>query len=344
MNSSDIFVSVIICTHRRPESLALLLESLTKQTWQGGSWELLVVENDTTPSEEVKKVIDKFSDDLPIIALYDEIPNLSRARNVGLREGHGEYVAYLDDDCVAEPGWLEALFIGCKEYSPHFCAGPIYPIFRKKKPYWYLEEWGYHSYYGDKIIDTKMMPVEEHIDHSNYNDNKANEIFITPAGGNFIGKRSLMQDLGGFQEQLGMAGKKIAYGEETALLKRAKEARGNITVIYLPNLAARHEVHPTKMTVKGFIAIAWARGRDDTTADMEMESLNSWCRIFKVIVNSSLRILISVPRIVLLAFTDLFRPGTSKCRIYIRNYIANRCVAALSSALFAAKFRLRGHH
>ncbi|MCE5198286.1 MAG: glycosyltransferase [Armatimonadota bacterium] len=293
--SEDIFISAIICTHCRPGSLNLLLESLTKQTWQGKSWELLVIENDTQPSEEVRQVIESFKEQLPVRVLFDNIANLSRARNIGAREARGEYIAYLDDDCVAEPGWLNALICGCKEYNPDFCAGPIYPIYRAKKPYWYKDEWGTYSYCGEEIVPTK----------------------IAPSGGNFIVRRNLAIELGGFEERLGMSGRKVAYGEETNLMMRARKSNPDIFIIYLPGAACRHEVFPSKMRINWCVKSAWATGRDCVMMGAWGYSARSPIRMLKQLLLESLKLASKLPCLAGVAVADVFRPGRGVWRRYM---------------------------
>jgi len=41
--------------------------------------------------------------------VVEPIPGLSRARNRGARESTGDLVAYLDDDAIADSGWLGGL-------------------------------------------------------------------------------------------------------------------------------------------------------------------------------------------------------------------------------------------
>lgn len=318
MNTPETFISVIACTHRRPQSLDMLLDSLTRQSWNGGGWELIVVENDTEPSPELADVVKKYERILPIRLCLEPIPNLSRARNLGMQEARGRYLAYLDDDDEALIGWLEALMVGCREYAPDFCGGPIYPLYRSPKPYWFKDEWGIHCYYGD-------VPV------------KTDKPF---AGGNFVVKRELAGSLGGFREYLGMAGDKIAYGEETDLMMRAKDSNPDLTVVYLPEVAVRHEIRPEKMTMRWCLRSAWARGRDGVTMGMGMEWLGSWSGIIRVALHAVKRMILCLPRLIVLAVADIFRPGRSVWRRHVRERVAD-CIGEFSGAMRAAELRLK---
>jgi len=76
-------VDVVIPTFRRPEALASCLKSLEKQTMAPASIE--VIDDSET----------------------DYGPGVSR--NIGWKRGSGRYVAFIDDDCLAEQDWIESL-------------------------------------------------------------------------------------------------------------------------------------------------------------------------------------------------------------------------------------------
>ena len=76
-------VDVVIPTFRRPEALASCLKSLESQTMAPASIE--VIDDSET----------------------DYGPGVSR--NIGWKRGSGRYVAFIDDDCLAERDWVESL-------------------------------------------------------------------------------------------------------------------------------------------------------------------------------------------------------------------------------------------
>jgi GT2 family glycosyltransferase len=53
-------------------------------------------------------------------AVRDTKPGASRARNIGAREAAGEFVAFIDDDCEADPRWLASLV---KSFDANPAAG-----------------------------------------------------------------------------------------------------------------------------------------------------------------------------------------------------------------------------
>ena len=93
-------VSVVIPTYRRSEKLCRAVESVLNQTYE--QIECIVV-NDNTPNDEFSletyKKIAKYRDNPKFKFIEQDVHvNGARARNVGIKEAKGEYVAFLDDD------------------------------------------------------------------------------------------------------------------------------------------------------------------------------------------------------------------------------------------------------
>lgn len=102
MSSRTPLVTVIVPTYNRPERLVRSLESIAAQTYD--ELEIVVVDDcsDTPAAEVVKPLRDKFSSELVVIR-HDENQGANTARNTGIREASGEFIAFLDDDDEWEP-------------------------------------------------------------------------------------------------------------------------------------------------------------------------------------------------------------------------------------------------
>src|SRR5260370_41590387 len=96
-------ISVIICayTEKRWDDLVAAVESIQHQR---------------TPPREIIVVIDhnsgllsRVQENLPgVIAIENHEPKgLSGARNSGAKVAQGAVVAFLDDDAIARPDWIE---------------------------------------------------------------------------------------------------------------------------------------------------------------------------------------------------------------------------------------------
>ena len=93
-------VSVIMPTYRRADKLDRAIKSVLGQTYK--KIELILV-NDNNPDDEfsraLSQIVDKYKFDsrLRFICQKEHI-NGAVARNVGIKNAHGEFIAFLDDD------------------------------------------------------------------------------------------------------------------------------------------------------------------------------------------------------------------------------------------------------
>lgn len=108
MSTEEVLVSVVIPTHGRRELLARLLESLARQTLDPSSFEVHIVHNFTPDGTE--EMARAWCESQPFRARYyrKDHNGPTRSREFGARESRGRFLAFIDDDCVATPGWLEA--------------------------------------------------------------------------------------------------------------------------------------------------------------------------------------------------------------------------------------------
>jgi GT2 family glycosyltransferase len=105
MRAEPVGVSVIIPTVDRASPLVRLLDSLRWQTHP--RFEVVVVVGPTR-DDTVDRVV---AAGLPVKLVHCPARNLSMARNTGIAAAAGEFVAFIDDDAVAEPNWLEELLV-----------------------------------------------------------------------------------------------------------------------------------------------------------------------------------------------------------------------------------------
>jgi glycosyltransferase involved in cell wall biosynthesis len=98
-------VSVIVPTYNRPELLDRALRSILGQTLRG--FEIVVI-NDGGP--DLRAVLAELQHGQALRYLvHPSNKGLAAARNTGMREARGKYIAYLDDDDIYYPDHLETL-------------------------------------------------------------------------------------------------------------------------------------------------------------------------------------------------------------------------------------------
>lgn len=104
---SELRLSVVTPTHRRPTNLRALLESLEAQTLPRDRYEVVVV--DDASADTTGNVLRESQLRLPNLR-YEQLPTNAgpaRARNRGIELATGDVIVFLDDDIAATPGLLE---------------------------------------------------------------------------------------------------------------------------------------------------------------------------------------------------------------------------------------------
>jgi GT2 family glycosyltransferase len=99
------FFSVVVPSYERPADLKICLESLSDQNQiDAPSYEIIV--SDDSKSDSSKILIEK---DFPHVH-WGEGKKIGPAgnRNAGVARARGEWIVFLDDDCIAQEGYLNA--------------------------------------------------------------------------------------------------------------------------------------------------------------------------------------------------------------------------------------------
>ena len=111
---SDQFVSIIVPTYNRSYCISRAIDSVRRQTHL--NWEVVLVDDGST--DDTAALIDsRYGDDSRVRYLYQSNGGVSAARNMGIRESRGDYVAFLDSDDQWQPWKLETQ-LACFRFFP----------------------------------------------------------------------------------------------------------------------------------------------------------------------------------------------------------------------------------
>jgi glycosyltransferase involved in cell wall biosynthesis len=104
MTTHETLFSVVIPHLNQADSLDICLSSLDRQTLNRSRFEVIVVDNGSSPSPDY--VVARH----PNTTLLHELqPGPGPARNRGVRHSVGEFIAFIDADCRAHPDWLSSI-------------------------------------------------------------------------------------------------------------------------------------------------------------------------------------------------------------------------------------------
>jgi GT2 family glycosyltransferase len=108
---------VVVPTRDRPGQLSHCVRALAQLDFPRELWELIVVDDGGGA------VVDEPG--LPLTLLRRPPGGPASARNAGIAAARGDYVAFTDDDCEPDPGWLAALADAFDRFPDAMLGGRI---------------------------------------------------------------------------------------------------------------------------------------------------------------------------------------------------------------------------
>lgn len=206
-------VAVVVATRGRADLLPRLVDALAAQQVAGGMEAVIV--DDASP-DATWPTLERLaaSAPFPLRPLrLDRRCGPAVARNCGWQATAAPVVAFTDDDCVPQPGWLAALVRTIAE--------------------------------GADLVQGRTVPNPGQLHRRRA---FARTIETTTETGfyetcNMAYRRSVLEDLGGFDERF-----RYPYGEDTDLAWRAKEA--GYTSAFAPDAEVFHDVVPSSFLAR----------------------------------------------------------------------------------------------
>ena len=115
-------VTVIVCTFNRKPWLEKCLRSLEEQEVRAD--EVMVVDGPST--DGTRQMLEGLEGQGHIVLVRQpKLDGISSARNLGLEKATGEVVCYIDDDAVAQPGWLTSILSPYRDPQVGGVGGPV---------------------------------------------------------------------------------------------------------------------------------------------------------------------------------------------------------------------------
>lgn len=112
--------SLIIPVYNRPDEIEELLESLTKQTET--NYDIVIVEDGS--QEKCDTIIDRYKDRLDIKYFFKPNSGPGQSRNYGAERATGDYVIFLDSDCVIPEKYIQEVNTELKNDYVDCFGGP----------------------------------------------------------------------------------------------------------------------------------------------------------------------------------------------------------------------------
>lgn len=231
-------ISVILCafTEQRWDATVAAIESVQKQTLPPD--EIILVIDHNTP------LLEKARASIPGILVIEnsEPRGLSGSRNSGIAVAQGTFIAFLDDDAIAEPDWLEQLNNRCVDSQVLGAGGAVAPLWLGKKPRWFPEE-----FYWVVGCTYRGLPEKFTTVRNLY-------------GGCTCIRKEVFDVVGGFRNGIGRVGAIPKGAEETELCIRARQHWPEKVFVYEPAAKIHHQVPPARATWRYFRSRCYGEG------------------------------------------------------------------------------------
>jgi glycosyltransferase involved in cell wall biosynthesis len=228
-------VTVVVCTHNRSGPVAKALDSLINlHGSKAFTFEILVIDNAST--DNTREVIDRVIHEPPgqgslrppVRYACEPSPGVAHARNRGVQEALGEWIAFFDDDQIADPNWLNELF-GLAVAKNVFCVGGRVEL---RQPPGCDRDLG--PVCRDLLSETINQPSPRRYDRR-----------FKPGAGNLLIHRTAVEHVGGFDTEFN------DRGEDTILFLKMHQA--GYESWYTPDAIVYHAIPAERLTDDAFL-------------------------------------------------------------------------------------------
>lgn len=232
-------IAAAVCTFNRYDLLDKAVDSLLRQSLPQSSYEVMVIDNspDVAAAEAEKA---RYAGRGGVTYIIERTPGLSNARNVALKACRAPYIAYLDDDAIADSSWLEKVIeaFGAFPGQAGVVGGRVNPIWAAPRPRW---------------LPDSLLGCLTVVDWGGALRIAAPSEWV--AGANISFLANVLREIGGFPTNLGRvgSGNVLMSNEEIRVL--AEMHKRGLKVIYAPEAVVDHLVDVRR------IDQAWIRKR-----------------------------------------------------------------------------------
>jgi GT2 family glycosyltransferase len=167
-------VSIVVTVKNEEENIAALLDSILKLEYSGETETIIV---DGGSNDKTISIISSY----PSVKLITTKCNISRGRNIGMKNSSGEIIAFTDGDCVVDKDWI-------KNIVKHFSKDSEIAVVGG--PYLPLSQHGLIAKYL-AIYQSTYFPTESGF-----------TTYQHIAAGNAAFRREVIEKVGGFDERL----------------------------------------------------------------------------------------------------------------------------------------------
>ncbi|PCJ64947.1 MAG: succinoglycan biosynthesis protein [Bacteroidetes bacterium] len=246
-------LSIIICTYNRVRLLPYCIDSIFNQNYDKNDIEIIFIDNNSTDGsgDYFKNLMDK-DPRFTFKYFLETKQGLSYARNRGIQESIGKYVAFVDDDAIMKEDYFQKISDFIYQHPKCQAFGGIINVhFESTPPRWenkYINTMFGYYYRGNESFIYK---------NSDY-----------PRGSNMIFLKTLFDEVGIFNPKLGRIKRGLQGNEEKDLFQRIYAKRH--IVRYDPNLIVDHIAPPERTEISFVKRQATGTGNSERIRTQEL--------------------------------------------------------------------------
>lgn len=306
-STSDYSVAICVCTRHRPKMLRACLDSLIAQAPpEGWTVSLIVVENDDSP--RCADIVTEFQERSPYSVIYINEPELGIpfARNAAIEAAHAlgtEWIAFIDDDELAEPNWLLRLCERSNQAGVDVVQGAARYEYPSESPDW--------------------------LPHRSLARRESGQVLRTASTNNVMFRRTLTEDNG-----LGLRfdpSFRFTGGSDSDFFNRATEK--GACIVWEPLAVVTEVVPPSRLRLGWQLARAFRVGTNATEYELRRCGLRK--ALMRRMPKNFFRL---ISGMALLPITLLWPLGSPWRRIAFKGM--KRCASGLGGLAGSTPFRL----
>ena len=231
-------ISVIVCTHSQARWQYLIQAVQSVQNQSRAPREIIVVVDHNPALRE------QIQAQFPDVCLVEnrELKGASGSKNSGVAAATSRFVAFLDDDAVAEPDWLETLVTGLSDADVIGVGGTTLPRWPNRRPRWFPKEFDWVVGCTHRGMPKTVAPIRNLI------------------ACNMIVRRDIFESFGGFRHGIGPNAGRPLGCEETEFCIRVSQQLPHKIWLQQPQAQVHHQVPIRRTTWQYFLQRCYGEG------------------------------------------------------------------------------------
>lgn len=225
-------LTVCICTHNRPRYVRDCLEGLRRQTVPTDRFAILLVDSGSTGSAPAE--LGRLAGEFDARLLRVDQPGVSAARNTGAWGARSPFIAYIDDDAIPAPDWIERILaaLAAPGRRPALIGGRILPKWEAPLPPWW---------------PASLRGVLSIIEVEGSGEYRSSDVpaGLEPYAANMVVHVLSLLAAGGFGTTIGRVGNALLSDEEVQLAWMLQD-RGH-SVRYDSSIVVQHQIQAARL-------------------------------------------------------------------------------------------------